>query len=182
MPNVSIYKLAIGMVCSLVGIFFWEHLGRLYKYERPSIYLLILVDKSITFFRNVGRMFAWLSSYLTWIKLEEIYITARDLIIPIVNLLLSPLQIIYGYWIATLSYMDKAWLIYIGSGLLVGAVAIICYANRITILNLSPAKKLIYIIGPVVIKVKYIVDKLMQDINTYSRVRSEEMRMRRENK
>jgi hypothetical protein len=138
----TIYKLVAGTAGVSIGIFLCEHLGRLYNYTRPSIYLWILANGSIKFFRNIGRMIAWLSSYLTWIKLDESLITARDLVIPTWNLVVSPFQIIYGYMIAAESYVDKEWLVYIGSGLFVLAIIATCYANRIKILNLPTIRKL----------------------------------------
>lgn len=113
----------VGMV-----VFVWEHIGRQYQTMlRPSVALEFVSTKSQELFRFLGTQWAKLSSYLTWINLEELQVTIKDLAKPTVELIGSPLQALKGYYEKAITYQYGPWQIYLGSFLLCGIFGYLMY-------------------------------------------------------
>ena len=102
-----------------VAVLIAEHVGRKYQStKRPSVALAYSADKCQKFFQWLGEQFAWASSYLTQLDLKDVGVTLYDVGKPTVDLMLSPFYSIYGYLKRAMSYQNKSWLVYVGSGLL----------------------------------------------------------------
>ncbi|AYV85065.1 MAG: putative ORFan [Satyrvirus sp.] len=106
--------------CCMLATLIWEHFGRRYNSRiRPSVMLTFLSEKFQKFFRIVGEYAAWISSYLTQIDLKDLFRTIGDIVNPAFGLIVSPLYFIYGYVMTAKTYLNKTWLIYAGSVILV---------------------------------------------------------------
>lgn len=74
----------------------WEHAARIRGHRfKPSRGIRWLATKSAQLFRYLGRLLAWLSSFMT--VLEELKHTLADLLRPTVDLLTSFAFVAYGY-------------------------------------------------------------------------------------
>lgn len=86
-------------------LFLWEHVARTHSSNmKPSVGITFVADYAKLLFHMIGSQFSRLSSFLTYIKLDELYITAYDLIKPSFELLWSPLQAVKGYWDIAMTY------------------------------------------------------------------------------
>lgn len=111
-----------GLVCFIS--FIWEHVCRKHKSQiRPSTALNFLAEQSQLLFTNIGKGFAWISSFLVQNDIQEICITVWDLIRPIGELVISPFYLFYGYGMKAVSYVGKQELIYLGSVIIIGMLA-----------------------------------------------------------
>ena len=103
----------------LLALLVWEHTGRQYGTAfKPSVMIEFTGSKSRDFFYFMGTLYAQISSYLTWIDLEELKITVIDLVKPLWKLLESPFEALRGYYETACTYELGPWQIYLGSFLL----------------------------------------------------------------
>lgn len=111
------------LFCSIaVGLIVLEHGARVSHLEwRPSVGLTYLGDQAIVVFTNIGKLLANISSFYTWINLDELWRTIQDLFVPLVRLCSSPLYTIKGYLSVMVQYKYPI-LIGLGSCTLVGLV------------------------------------------------------------
>jgi hypothetical protein len=86
-------------------------------------YLAILCRR---FFTTVGMIFAKVSSYLTWIDLNEFGQTVYELCSSIVNFIMSWTYVCNGYEMALRVYHNPA-LVQIGSGILIACIGLAFY-------------------------------------------------------
>lgn len=111
--------LPIILLCGTVMLFLWEHVGRQSQVSiRPSIIMDFLVGHLQNFFYWCGSVWARISSYITYIDLTELKITAYDLLMAFWKLIESPVYAIKGFCEMALSYKYQSWQIYLGSVIL----------------------------------------------------------------
>jgi hypothetical protein len=98
-------RIGLILITSCVAIFTWElvALKQLSQFK-PSVGITFLANQSYRTFSQLGRGFAWLSSYLTIVELHDLYRAAEDLLRPIGDLLASPLAFINGYLEIAMGY------------------------------------------------------------------------------
>jgi hypothetical protein len=63
-----------------------------------------IADWSEYIFAQIGMQFARISSFMLYIKFEELFVTLEDLITPIVSIFASPIQFVKGYLDAAHEY------------------------------------------------------------------------------
>jgi hypothetical protein len=111
---------------ALLFVLVWEHICRQYKSTyRPSVFLRWCSDTAKSFFSLIGKYLAQLSSFYTYINLEEMKRTVSDVFTPLVELMFSPWYTVktylstaakYKYWIlvplGTLTFMVLAYYCY----------------------------------------------------------------------
>lgn len=101
--NYSFYSKIFLVGC--ISVFLWEHIARTKESQfKPSVVINWTADTLKNIFYNIGVGFSKLSSFLTYIKLDDLYKTAHDLLKPTFELIGSPLQTIKGYWDTALTY------------------------------------------------------------------------------
>ncbi len=135
------------IAASIVTVIACEHLGRLYRWP---IRLSSLLGPAATFLRHTfetgGKLFAWVSSFLTYLDLKDLGQTIYELAKPCYDIVVSPYYFFYGYVSQALTYLNKTWMIYIGSALLLGLAVYGLYRYRNSILItylLSPLTRLL---------------------------------------
>ena len=112
----------------LFVLLMWENDARQYGSNcKPSVMIDFVGSKSKALFYFIGKCWAKISSYLTWINLTEIKITIVDLVKSVCKLLESPIEAFKGYYETACTYEFGPWQIYIGSFLLVLAVFFMDY-------------------------------------------------------
>lgn len=112
-------KFLICFILISTSTIIWEHVGRKYNHvHRPSVWLEFFSVHAQCMFKKIGIFIAWISSFLTQIDLKDLLKTIHDLIKPTFDLVTSPLYIIVGYINEATTYIDKTWLVYIGSVIL----------------------------------------------------------------
>lgn len=90
-------------------LFVWEYIARSKKSNiKPSVGIAWTADKAKLGFYEIGKIISRLSSFLTYIKLGEIYDTLYDLIKPTCDLVLSPFEGFKGYWDTACTYKYPA--------------------------------------------------------------------------
>jgi len=121
-------KLAGGIVGA---VFLWEHLGRQYDINiRPSKGLELLATGSKNFFAWCGRSWAIVSSFLRFIKIGELGVTAHDLLLPMWQFVCSPAKFASDYFKQAATYESKTFRVYVGSGLLIVLFVLLGYKCR----------------------------------------------------
>ena len=110
-------------------VFITEHCGRINNINyKPSDMLQFIADKSVDLFWNIGKFFAWISSFLTIIDMNELIKTFWDIGSPICQFITSPLYMINGYLEQAMTYyVNKTSLIFMGSIMLIASIAYLCY-------------------------------------------------------
>ncbi len=112
----------IPILITIVTIF-WEHVASINKFSfKPSVIIGFIADKAIVMWEFIGRIFGHLSSFITYLKFEELYKSVHTLGKEIWRLLASPLYGIREYFNVAYEYRWPV-LIGIGSLLILGAVA-----------------------------------------------------------
>lgn len=107
-------------IFSISSLFVIEHTAKKFNFNiKPSILIKYAADNSILIWQKIGIFFANISSFYTFIKFGELYETLLDLLIPIIHLLISPLNFINGYLAVAIKYKYPA-LIGLGSLTLLG--------------------------------------------------------------
>lgn len=108
------------VVSFLLTVFIWEHAARQHNSDqRPSVALNALASTSVSLFYWIGEQFAWISSFLNWIDLGEFQKTAFILWQAFWNLVVSPLQVLKGYYFYTMS-LKYSYAVILGSAALIG--------------------------------------------------------------
>lgn len=98
----------------------WEHIAKKKgSSKKPSTFFQFLATYVKNFWYTLGLWFAKLSSFYTYLNLNELYESALDLLSPIFSLIWSPLQFVRGYFNTALKY-KYALLVFFGSVTLVG--------------------------------------------------------------
>lgn len=101
---------------------FWEHLASINNLQyKPSVVIGFVADKAILMWKFLGRMFGYLSSFITYLKFEALLTTIHTLAWEMWRLCLSPLWGIFEYFKVVFEYKLPI-LIVIGSLLIIGAV------------------------------------------------------------
>ncbi|QKF93611.1 hypothetical protein QKU48_gp0153 [Fadolivirus algeromassiliense] len=125
-------------------LFMWEHVARTKGSNvKPSVGIAWTADKLKVGFYQIGVGFSKLSSFLTYIKLGDLYQTAQDLFKPTIELFGSPLQSLKGYWDTALTYSYPVT-VTLGSATLVGVFAYLWFivGHRLPVLQFWPISKL----------------------------------------
>ena len=80
------------ILCAPVALFIWEHIARKAKSNiKPSVAIAKLANTSVRFFSAIGRFAAMVSSFYTYVDLMDLKQTAKELVMPTVRLVESPL-------------------------------------------------------------------------------------------
>jgi hypothetical protein len=103
---------------ALFLVFLYEHIGRTYSLSRPSTALTYVASWATWGFTRLGERAAWISSFYTRLELLD---TLWALLLPLWDLVASPLCFCKGYITASLRYTYPA-LIVCGSVTLLGAL------------------------------------------------------------
>ena len=106
------------IVAALFIIFLYEHVGRTYSLSRPSTALSYVASWATWGFTHLGEGAAWISSFYTKLELLD---TLWALLVPLWDLVASPLCFCKGYVTASLRYTYPV-LIVCGSITLLGAL------------------------------------------------------------
>lgn len=102
-----------------LGTLIWEHSFRIYESDfRPSIGMKAATQAIQPLFMTIGSYLAQLSSYLHWLKFDELWTTIKDLSNNGFNLMTSPVHILKGYINKAFTYRGGPWMIYTGSFLM----------------------------------------------------------------
>jgi hypothetical protein len=90
---------AVSVAAASVGLFMWEHIARVNKVDiyKPSAGINWIAIKGGKIWEHIGYYSAKLSSFLTYIKLDELYQTGQELWIPTWTLIKSPFRFFTGY-------------------------------------------------------------------------------------
>lgn len=126
---ITAYYAAIGTGATFVVAFITEYaLKRAGVQTKPSTVLTIVADWSWRVFEGIGRWVAKISSFLTYIDLDDVWATFRDLFTPIARICWSPMRGLYGYATEACSAIYKnPWSIYVGSAILIAGAAFVTY-------------------------------------------------------
>jgi len=117
-----------GFIISIIFAVIYEHVGRLYgTIYRPSTFLIKIASICRQCFRIAGENMAWLSSYLILIDIKEIWRTVNDIGRPTIDIIISPVHFLYGYYTVAKTYADKTSMIYIGTLLIMILVCIVIH-------------------------------------------------------
>lgn len=99
-----------------VYILLVEHFGRIYGIQkRPSYFLELLSTYAMDTFNFIGIQIARLSSFMLYLKMDELMITIWNILRPTLYIIISPLNTLNGYVSQALTYEYKSWQIYFGS-------------------------------------------------------------------
>jgi hypothetical protein len=142
MTSWRLYLIFLGIL--LVTSFAWEHIARTYGSQvKPSVGINFIAESAKTIFYKIGVFLSRLSSFLTYIKLGDLFQTAQDLFKPTFELLASPLETIKGYWETALTYKYPVT-VTIGSITLVGILLCLWYyfGNKLMFLHFWPLTEL----------------------------------------
>lgn len=107
-----------------------EHVGRICDIQlRPSYFLEIVATYAIDMFSFIGTQFARLSSFILHIQIEGLMITIRDFLIPLIDIITSPIWMVDGYIRQVWTYSYNSWQIYFGSMIII--IIIFCLVKKI---------------------------------------------------
>ena len=107
------------LIYSFSSLIIWQHIARVYNLKyRPSYFLERGADLCIYFWTKLGELFARLSSYIHYLRLEELAISTRELIEPLWNSLTSFVYFLKGY----MNFLNK---VPYKTSLYIGSVSII---------------------------------------------------------
>ena len=121
----------------LLSILLAEHFGRIYGIrKRPSYFLGLLSEYSTHIFNFIGIQIARLSSFVLYLKMDELMITVWSILEPIFYITISPVNVIIGYFSQALKYQYKTWQIYLGSIIIV--IILSTLALNLALKNTSP--------------------------------------------
>lgn len=102
MKFTHILSLFLGIALGMIVL---EHGAKVYQLKyRPSVGLTYLGDKAIILFTDIGKIFAKISSFYTWVNLEDLWQTLQELFVPLIRLLSSPFYTIVGYMSIMVEY------------------------------------------------------------------------------
>ena len=105
---------------SAVAVFGWEHVARLFELNiKPSMFIMQAVSLFNYVFENFGKTLGAMSSYLWWLKLDEIKKTCRDLFVPVYDLVVSPRFVVTGWYNYVKTFLGNnfhsdSWQFYLG--------------------------------------------------------------------
>ncbi len=123
----TLLRICSGIFVILLSIFIWEHVARTSGSQfKPSVGITFVSETSKSMFYKIGVFLSKISSFLTYIKLGELFQTAHDLLKPTFELLGSPLQTLEGYWETALTYKYPI-IVALGSVTLVGLLYCLWY-------------------------------------------------------
>ena len=126
---ISVYYAVIGSGATFVVAFIAEYaLKRAGIQTKPSTMLTVVADWSWWAFEGLGRWIAKISSFLTYIDLEDVWASFRDLVTPVVRICWSPVRTLYGYGAEACSAIYKnEYSIYVGSFIIFVGAALLTY-------------------------------------------------------
>ena len=120
-------KAALYAGCSFISLVVLEHVARLLEIEhRPQMLLDAANDRARALFTWLGAMFAYASSFLERLKLDELIETAGDVAMSVAKFASTPLWFVYGYTHEVLVNAHP-WVIWLGSAIIAGSIL---YAAR----------------------------------------------------
>src|SRR5689334_10065357 len=122
----SIMKPIIFLSVAIISCFLWEHVGRFHDAFRPSVALEVATVTCTAAFYRIGSDLAWLSSFLHWVELHELYHTALILWSAVWHLLVTPFETVRGYleYALTLQY---SYVVILGTLVLAGVPLVYFY-------------------------------------------------------
>jgi len=110
------------------AIFAWEHWASMQKIVyKPTYYIDLTTEFFKELFFQLGKLFAWMSSFVDWLKLQQIAETLGALIKSLTGLALTGFSFVEGYISEILTYNINRYLIFFGSGVLITIVCLVTY-------------------------------------------------------
>lgn len=110
------------------AIFGWEHWASMQKIMyKPTYYVDLTTEFSKEVFFQLGKLFAWMSSFVDWLKLQKVAETLGTFVRSFIGLALSGFSFIEGYVSEILTYDISHNLIFFGSIILVALASYIAY-------------------------------------------------------
>lgn len=103
-------------IAVLVCTIGWEHFAKNINVgTKPSVFLKFLVSWANWFYEWLGIQFGRLSSFITYLKIEELFDSIKDVMVPLFDfLIVSPFYFFKGYFLIVCDYKWPI-LIFIGS-------------------------------------------------------------------
>ena len=96
-------------------VFSWEHFAKVNESQvKPSVYITYVASNVKYVFELLGRFVAKISSFLTYIRFEEMLETLKELLKSMIELITSPVYFLKGYYYTIIEYRYPI-LIWIGS-------------------------------------------------------------------
>lgn len=100
---------------SIPVLLIWEYIAKkTLSNIKPSYALNYVATSATNFFFNIGKFIAKISSFYTYIDFADIKETLHDFFKPLINILISPFQLIYGYVNTSMIY-DHPYLVGFGT-------------------------------------------------------------------
>lgn len=121
MPSYSTTVIIRNVLIGVLAVVIWEHCARINQFStwcRPSALLDLVATLSWDFFAWLGRGFAYLSSFITYLHLDEFWATIKALMEPIIKILGSWIAIPVDYCHVAVSYATPV-AVFIGSAVLI---------------------------------------------------------------
>lgn len=95
----SIKSWSVYLFIIVSNVILWEHVARINAFiYKPTFFLGIIAEASKTLFYHLGRYFAYFSSFIKYLHLEELSHTCKELTFAITELLFSWTKTIKGYF------------------------------------------------------------------------------------
>ena len=104
---------------AFLSIFCWEHIEKKHSFvgTKPSIILNYIGDYLIDLWELLGKWFAKISSFLTFIDFEELKETFYDIMLPCIRIMTSYFYMVKGY-VTTLNLYENQVEIILGSSII----------------------------------------------------------------
>ena len=121
-------KVVLYASCSFVSLVVLEHVSRVLELKHTPLVLLDGASvRARALFTWLGAALAYASSFLERLRLDEIVATVSDSGVGTLKFVTAPVWFVYGYTHQVFEYAAHAWVTWLGSALLLGALA---YAAR----------------------------------------------------
>lgn len=102
-----IQSIVVGSTVAATAIFAAEHCGRKLAWRiRPSTILTYVSKKTNDLFAGLGKYIAIASSFYTYIDVEDLCQTAKDIAVPTFSIFTSPFNTIQGYYKKAREYVN----------------------------------------------------------------------------
>lgn len=110
------------------GLVLWQHIARTTnKIIKPSVMISMVGSNIYNLFRIIGNKFAFVSSFLEYLKFKDIGISIYEVISPSVDLIFSPFRGFFDGYLKYITQMSSKNMIIIGSILLILLPCLLIY-------------------------------------------------------
>lgn len=125
----------MALIAYLIGVFvsvvLWQHFAKVVEFWFTPVWILNTVRQYCeTVFRLLGSWFAYISSYLTYLKLDKLFSSACDVLKALWCMLFVWAEFVKGYYNAIFEYQWSTSTIVCGSITIIAAIAYIVYRFR----------------------------------------------------